>query len=162
MNAGVFYFIAFSIAVGAVLSVTVRNVFHGAIWLAFTLLGIACLYFFLDASFLAVSQILIYVGGIMVLFVFAIMLTAKIGDQSIRQVCKQFWPGLIASAVLFVIAAEIVISGPWMKTLPAFQVIDLKTVGRLLLTQYALPFEFISLLLLVALIGASVIGKVKK
>jgi NADH-quinone oxidoreductase subunit J len=162
MNAVVFYLIASAIVVSSVLSVTVKNVFHSAIWLSVTLLSIACLYFYLDTPFLAVSQILIYVGGIMVLFVFAIMLTARIGDQSIRQVNHQFFPGCVAAAAFFVIIAQIIISGPWMIITTAPAAVDLKTLGRSLLTQYVLPFEYLSLLLLAALVGAIVIGKVKK
>jgi NADH-quinone oxidoreductase subunit J len=162
MSTIIFYLLAAAITASAVLSVTVKDVFHSAIWLASALLNIACLYFYLEAPFLGVSQILVYVGGIMVLFVFAIMLTAKIGDHSIRQVCRQFWPGAIASLLLLFIMAKIIIQGPWMSAIPAHPPLHLNTLGRAILTQYALPFEFISVLLLAALIGAIVIGKVKK
>jgi NADH-quinone oxidoreductase subunit J len=163
MNAVVFYGIAFFIALSAVLSVTVRDIFHGAIWLAMTLLGIAFLYFYLDAGFLGVMQILVYVGGIMALFVFAIMLTAKIGDRSIRQLNRQFWPGLLTAATLCAVMLKIVGDGPWMRIQPDGRAAtDLHAIGRSLLTGYLLPFEFISLLLLAALVGAVVIGKVKR
>lgn len=162
MNAVIFYLIALLIAGSAVLSVAVRDIFHGAIWLALTLLGIAFLYFYLDAGFLGVIQILVYVGGIMALFVFAIMLTARIGDHAIRQVNRQFWPGLLIAATLLAVMVKLVMDGPWRRLLPQGAVTDLQTIGRSLLTGYVLPFEFISLLLLAALVGAVVIGKVKR
>ncbi|MBF0121822.1 MAG: NADH-quinone oxidoreductase subunit J [Candidatus Omnitrophica bacterium] len=162
MNEAVFYIIAFLVGAGALLSVTVRDIFHGAIWLALTLISIAFLYFYLDAGFLGVIQILVYVGGIMALFVFAIMLTAKIGDRSISQVNRQFWPGLLIAATLFVVLGKVVMDGPWMRLQAGSPVTDLKTIGTSLVTSYVVPFEFISLLLLAALVGAVVIGKVKK
>ncbi len=162
MSVVVFYFLAFCIGASAVLSVTVRDVFHSAIWLTLTLLSIACLYFYLDAGFLGVIQILVYVGGIMTLFVFAIMLTARIGDRSIQQTNRQLWPGLLISAGAFTIMLKIILSGPWANLITLNPGIDLKVVGRALLTQYVLPFEFISIILLAALVGAIVIGKVKE
>lgn len=162
MKEAVFYVLAGCIAVSAVLSVAVRDIFHGAIWLAMTLLGIAFLYFYLDAGFLGVIQVLVYVGGIMALFVFAIMLTARIGDQSVRQVNRRFWPGLVLSGLLLVACLRIILTGPWSHVQASGVIIDLKTIGKSMVTAYALPFEFISLLLLIALVGAVVIGKVKQ
>ncbi|MEI8011796.1 MAG: NADH-quinone oxidoreductase subunit J [Candidatus Omnitrophota bacterium] len=162
MNALVFYTLALFIAASALLSVTVRDIFHGAVWLAMTLLGIAFLYFYLDAGFLGVIQILVYVGGIMALFVFAIMLTSKIGDHKIPQINAQFWPGLIIASVLLAILLKIIVNGPWMNVRASAVIIDLQTIGKSLVTTYVLPFEFISLLLLAALVGAVVIGKVKQ
>ena len=162
MNELIFYGIAFCICVSAVLCVTVRDIFHGAIWLAMTLIGIAFFYFYMDAGFLGVVQILVYVGGIMALFVFAIMLTARIGDNAIAQVNRQFWPGLLFAAILFAIFVKIVLAGPWMLAQAPAVVTDLATLGRSLVTVYMIPFEFISLLLLAALVGAVVIGKVKR
>ncbi len=162
MNAVVFYMIALFIAVSAVLSVTVRDIFHGAVALTMTLLGIAFLYFYLDAGFLGVIQILVYVGGIMALFVFAIMLTSKMGDHKIPQVNAQFWPGLLIAAVLCAVLLKIVVDSSWMHAQASAVITDLQTIGRSLVTGYVLPFEFISLLLLAALVGAIVIGKVRR
>lgn len=162
MNDALFYFIALGLSVFAVLSVTVRNVFHSAIWLALALLSVSGVYLFLDAEFLGVTQILVYVGGIMTLFVFAIMLTSRIGDQTIRQVCRQFWPALLVAFLLSAIFGLLIAADPWMSIHSVGHGTDLNTLGRSLVTRYALPLEFMSLLLLVALVGAIVIGKVKK
>ena len=85
----VFYFIAGLTCLFALCTVLARNVFHSAIALALTLLSIAGVYFYLEAEFLAIAQVLVYVGAIIILFVFAIMLTAKIEDASIRQTNEQ-------------------------------------------------------------------------
>ena len=80
-----FYILLLGVLILATLTVTVRNLFHAAISLAFTLLGIACVYFFLHAEFLGGVQILLYVGAIMTLVIFAIMLTARIADPAVAQ-----------------------------------------------------------------------------
>ena len=156
-----FYFIALCVCVFALLAVISRDIFHCAVWLAMTLLSMSGIYFYLDAAFLGVVQILVYVGGIITLFVFAIKLTAKIGDRSIRQVNEQFIPSLVVSILLFYLLLQIINANPWMKGLHD-KVISLKEVGQSLITVYALPFEFISLLLLAAMVGAIVIGRVKQ
>ena len=79
MTEMVFYIIAGSLCVFAVLSVSVRDVFHSAVWLALALLSVAGIFLSLNAAFLGVIQVLVYVGGIMTLFIFAIKLTARIG-----------------------------------------------------------------------------------
>ncbi|MBF0593608.1 MAG: NADH-quinone oxidoreductase subunit J [Candidatus Omnitrophica bacterium] len=162
MSEFAFYFIASCLCITAVLSVTVKDVFHSSVWLALSLLFVACLYFYLDAGFLGVIQVLVYVGGIMTLFVFAIMLTSKIGDHSIRQVNHQFWGGLMVAIALFIVLVQVVGGNPLARLHAAGSSTDLKTLGTSLVTTYALPFEYISLLLLAALVGAIVLGKVKK
>lgn len=159
MEAGMFYCIAVSVCVFAVLAVVARNIFHSALWLAMMLLSVAGIYFYLEAPFLAVVQILIYVGGIVTLFIFTIMLTERIEDVTIRQT-TQLWPSILAAGALFVILARVIAKGPWAKM--GGQVIGLEDLGNALMTRYALPFEFISVVLLAALVGAIVLGKVKK
>ena len=157
-----FYLIALSICVFAVLTVTSRDIFHSAVWLAMTLLSVAGLYFYLDAQFLGVIQILVYVGGIITLFIFAIKLTADIGDKTIRQTSQQVLISAVASVIFFFLLLKIIGSHPWADSRLAPKTISLKQIGESLLTVYVLPFEFISLLLLAAMVGAIVIGKVKK
>ncbi len=159
----VFYIIAVSLCAFAFLSVTVGDVFHSAVCLTFTLLSVAGVYFFLGAPFIGVIQILVYVGGIMTLFIFAIKLTAKIGDASIRQFTRQLWPGAALAGAILALLLAVIRANAWsLRLLPPVQGPDLKQLGVELLTRYLLPFEFISLLLLAALVGAIVIGKVKK
>jgi NADH-quinone oxidoreductase subunit J len=156
--AGIFYAIAGLIVVFALLSVTLRNIFHSALALIVALLGIAAIYIYLDAEFLALVQVLIYVGAIMTLIIFGIMLTLKISDRTLKQHNQQrLLAFLIAGSmglVLIVIFSrfrvkEVVSS----KAAPA-----LADIGRELLTKYALPFEVISVVLLAALIGAIVVS----
>ena len=158
----IFYLIALSACVFASLTVISRDIFHSAIWLAMTLLSIAGIYFYLDAEFLGVIQILVYVGGIITLFIFAIKLTAKIGDITVRQANEQVLVSSIASLVLLYLLFNIIGSHPWAKLPPEAKAISLKELGRSLMTGYVLPFEFISLILLAAMVGAIVVGRVKK
>ncbi len=162
MDTFIFYIIAFSTCIFAFLTVASRDIFHSAVWLSLTLLSVAGIYFYLDATFLGVIQVLVYIGGIITLFIFAIKLTAKIGDKTIQQANQQALLSGMAAFVLFLIIFKIIGSHPWAETLPNAEVISLKQIGESLLTRYILPFEFISLLLLAAMVGAIVIGKVKK
>src|SRR3989344_3009622 len=102
-----------------------------------SLLSIAGIYFYLNAEFLGVIQILVYVGGIITLFVFAIKLTAKIGDKTIRQVNWQVVPSAAVSLVFFYILSKVINSHPWATTSGA-RVITLKEIGESLLTVYVL------------------------
>jgi NADH-quinone oxidoreductase subunit J len=157
----IFFLIALSTCVCALLTVTSRHVFHSAVWLSLCLLSVASLYFYLQAEFLGVIQILVYIGGIITLFIFAIKLTAHIDDQSIRQVNRQKIPSALAAATLFGILIYVTksFSRPLSETPVSF---TLQELGHSLMTKYVLPFEFISVLLLAVMVGAIVIGRVKK
>ena len=160
-----FYVIAASAVIFALGVVTSRNIFHCAVYLALSLFSIAGVYLFLNAEFLAVVQILIYVGAIVTLFLFAIMLTANIGDRSIRSTNKQVLAGGVIAATISVFFIFIIIGEPWYSAAAktnAAPRLSLEDIGRSLMSTYALPFEVISLILLAALVGAIVIGKVKK
>lgn len=157
-----FYVLAALACVFAFGVVHLRNIFHCAVSLALTLFCVAGVYLFLDAEFLAVVQVLIYVGAIVTLFIFAIMLTANIGDRSVKQANSQvFISALVAAAILFFFI-YIIIGEPWMAKVPGEAYFSLRQIGGALMSVYALPFEFISLILLAALVGAIVIGKAGK
>ncbi len=158
----VFYIIAVGVCLFAFLTVTSRDVFHSAVWLSMTLLNTSAVYFYLGAQFLGVIQVLVYVGGIVTLFVFAIKLTARIGDKTIKQTNDQLVLSGIASLVLFFLIFKIILTHPWAAASSQTEVLSLKKLGESLVTVYVLPFEFISLLLLAVMVGAIVIGKVKK
>ena len=157
-----FYVIAASAVISALGVVTSRNIFHCAIFLAFSLFCVAGVYLFLSAEFLAVVQVLIYVGAIVTLFLFAIMLTANIGDRSIRHTNRQVLAGGVVAIIISVFFIFIIIREPWKKALVQARPLTLQEIGKSLMSAYALPFEVISLILLAALVGAIVIGKVKK
>lgn len=158
LSTAAFYLLA-GVTLFAALQVTLaRNLFHSALWLAVTLLGIAGFYFYLGAEFLGVVQILVYVGAILVLLIFGVMLTAKIADPNV--------PALNRHALL---AALVAIGAGWVLrlavtqagALPAgpIQAVPLPTLGQGLVTTYLLPFETLSLILVAALVGAIVIAR---
>ena len=150
--------IAFAIAV-----ITRRNAVHAALSLIGTLVSLAGLYLMLYAPFVAAVQIVLYAGGIMVLFLFVIMLVNL--DQNIREIQfnKQWQVGLITALllgalVLFVIRqGKAIFPTDLVAALP--EGANTQQVGIALLGQYTLPFEIASLLLLVAIVGAVVMAK---
>lgn len=165
-----FYVIAALSVIFALGVVTSRNIFHCAVYLALSLFCVAGVYLFLNAEFLAIVQVLIYVGAIVTLFLFAIMLTANIGDRSIRSTNRQVLVGGIIATMIAVLFISVIIGEPWhgaagqagRQSLVQAQPLTLQELGRSLMSAYALPFEVISLILLAALVGAIVIGRVKK
>ena len=157
----IFYIIALSTCISAVLTVVSRNIFHSAVWLSFCLLSIAGIYFYLNAPFIGVIQVLVYIGGIITLFIFAIKLTAHIDDLSIPQTNKQVIPSAMAAGLLFGILIYAVKGSSWI-SFESNTELTLPDLGKSLMTTYVLPFEFISVVLLAVMVGAIVIGKVKK
>lgn len=153
-----FYALAVGILVTALLTVTVRNLFHAAIFLAFTLLGVAGIYFFLHAEFLAAVQILLYVGAIMTLVIFAIMLTSRMGDPLIPQANRQKWSVLISLVLLGSVLVPIVWKTPWqLAGVP--KITNAVLLGKVLMGEFVFPFELVSVVLLIALVGAIVIAR---
>lgn len=162
INNASFYLAGGLTCVFALLVVVSRNAFHSAVFLALTLLSISGIYFLLDAQFLAVTQIIIYVGAVMILFTFVIMLTSRISDKAIRQVNQQVILSLGAALSFLGILFILIFKSQWLIPVePAFP-LPLKELGRSLLSKYLLPFEFISLVLLAVMIGAIVIAKANK
>jgi NADH-quinone oxidoreductase subunit J len=154
-----FYLFAFIIIVSAILVVTLRNIFHSALMLILCLFAVAALYLLLRADFMAAVQVLLYVGAVAVLMIFAIMLTSKITSRVIRQQNEQVPVALIVTAVFIVVALIGLGKTVWNiqnRSVPAESV---KTLGELLMTTYVVPFEIVSVVLLAALIGAIYIAK---
>jgi NADH-quinone oxidoreductase subunit J len=162
MDLVMFYILAACVCIFAVLAVTQRDVFHCALWLAMTLLSVAGIYFYLDAPFLGVVQILVYVGGIITLFVFAIKLTAHIGDKTIEQTNKQWAVSAFMATLLLCILFRVFATHPWAKMALNAVPTSITQIGRSLMANYVVPFEFMSVILLAAMVGAIVIGKDKK
>ena len=147
---------------GALLSVLFRNLFHAALALTGVLLGIAGIYLALHADFLAMIQVLIYVGAVMTLVIFAIMLTERFGDASLRQFNHQSWAALGGGILLLTFLVRMIQTTPWpvknqaALASPAVTVVQL---GEALLGPYVFPFEIISVILIAALIGAIVVAR---
>jgi NADH-quinone oxidoreductase subunit J len=162
----VFHFFAALAVISAILVVTRRNVVQSAIFLITALLATAGIFLQLHAEFLFIVQVILYAGGIMVLFVFVIMLINL--DVSLHQVQfnRQWWLGLLlalvvgAQLVLAIVIGESKVSfgmpAPATALEPSTQL-----VGHVLFSEYMLPFEIASILLLVAMIGAVVMAKKK-
>lgn len=156
-----FYFVAGMTLAFALLVVLSRNIFHVAVYLAMTLVGVACVYLYLDAEFLAVVQVLIYVGAIVTLFIFTVMLTADVDMGPMRTVAKRMCVSAFASLAFFLILVKVIALAGWDSAVHG-TAISLEQLGRALMSVYALPFEVISLVSLAALIGAIAIGKAEK
>lgn len=136
------------VLLGAVWVVTLRNLFRAALSLGVVLLGVAGIFVLLGAEFLAFVQILVYVGAILVLVVFAIMLTARLhATPSSRRSAA----ALVASAGLFLVLAASTVP---LAQAPAVEPAPLSMLGQQLVTTLVLPFEVISLVLVAALVGA--------
>ncbi len=155
-EAAVFWAFAIVTVGSAAVVVLSRTLIYSAFALLFTFFGVAGLYVLLGADFLAATQLLIYVGGILVLLLFGVMLTHKIYDLDLRTETTQLASGLIVAAGLFVILAATGLRTQWM-SVPRTPAPTTAEIGRLFLGQYLLPFEAASVLLLVALLGAATI-----
>lgn len=155
-----FYVTAAGVLAGAWIAVSARNLFRAALGLALALFGVAALYLFLEAEFLAVVQLLVYVGAILTLIIFGVMLTARIADPSLRRWNQQ--AGAAGVVALLVGAALVRALGqvPWpARGNIAAPPVTLAELGRVIVTDYVLPFELLSLLLLGALVGAIYIAR---
>ncbi len=153
----VFYVFA-AVPVGsAAVVVLARSLIYSAFALLFTFFGVAGLYVLLGADFLAATQLLVYVGGILVLLLFGVMLTHKLYDLDLRSEVTQFGPGLIVSAGLFVVL--LITFDKTQRAIGPGREPRATTaeIGRLFMGDYILPFEAASVLLLVALMGAAMI-----
>lgn len=157
---GVFYVFALITVVSAFVVVFTRNIMYAAFSLLFTFFGVAGLYALLSADFLAVTQILIYVGGILVLLLFGVMLTNNVVSVDLKTGTLQTVPALIIVAIVAGSLAGLFYS-TW-KNVPAPTtgvVSTTRPLGEMLMTGYMLPFEVASVVLLVALIGAAITAR---
>ena len=157
----IFYILGAFILGTAILSVSTRKIFRSAIWLLFSLIGIAGLYFWLQVEFIAAVQIVVYVGGIVVLIIFSIFLTQQAGSEMAKApVRRRIFSNLavlIGFALSFLLISEYGFKAgekPFNWTM--------KSIGQSMLETksggYALPFEVVSILLLAAMIGCIVIA----
>jgi NADH:ubiquinone oxidoreductase subunit 6 (subunit J) len=154
-----FYILAGIIICSSIMVVVMKNIFHSALFLVLCFFSVAGIYILLEAEFVAAVQVLIYVGAITVLMIFAIMLTSQIYSPSIKQSNEQVIPALLIVVALLIVTLVILAKTTWRinTALPTEQ--STMTIGKSLLTVYVLPFEVVSVVLLVALVGAIVIAK---
>ena len=153
-----FYAVALATLAGAWIAVSARNLFRAALGLALALFGVAALYLFLQAEFLAVTQLLVYVGAILTLIIFGVMLTARIADPAQPRWNRQAGMALAVSALLGAGLCWLMLTAQWSPP-PEAPPVPLAELGRTILSSYLLPFELLSVLLLGALVGAIVIAR---
>lgn len=156
--------VALSMIVFSVLAVTTRKILRAATYLLFTLFAAAVVYFMLDYEFLGAVQIAVYAGGIVVLFVFSILLTSRPGDNSERLTSRSKALGAVAAVAMLGVAGWALVSRcANFAALPAMENLEMSEVGKALMgtgeNQYLLPFEAVSVLLLACIIGGVVVAR---
>jgi len=178
----IFFLFAVITIVSAGVTVFSKNIVHAAFALVFTFFGVAGIYVLLSADFLAVTQLLVYVGGILILLIFGVMLTNKVVNIDIRSQGGARIPAAIVGTGLFAVLCASIFGThwitykdmPWAKSpwntdavagaLKEFSKMQgsegtATTIGKLFLTDYLLPFEIVSVVLLIALVGAAMIAR---
>jgi NAD(P)H-quinone oxidoreductase subunit 6 len=159
ISTAVFYLIAIITVGSAVVVAFSRNIIYSAFSLLGTFAGVAGLYVFLGADFVAAVQVLIYVGGILVLILFAVMLTHRITDVEITNRAVGRLPGLMVVGVFLALLIQTIRETPWVKVKELVHQPTTARIGDLFLETYLLPFELASLVLLAAMIGAVVLSR---
>ena len=160
----VFYFLAVFISVCSILTVTTRHMVRSATYLLFTLFGTAGIYFLLGYTFLCSVQIIVYAGGIVVLYVFSILLTSGEGDRTTKLKRSKLLAGLGATVGGAIIVVFITLKHKFLVTTDLVPLeINIKTIGHSMLSSdkfgYLLPFEAVSILLLACIVGGLVIAR---
>lgn len=158
LEAVLFYFFVALTGLSVLYIAVARNILYAAFALILTFIGVAGLFVFMGAEFIAITQILVYVGGILILLVFGVMLTHRLKGQRLKSERYQLFFGFIIAVGMLALLISSIYSGafenlPWID--PEYtQEVELKSFGLSLMTDYVLAFEVIGILLLVALIGA--------
>jgi NADH-quinone oxidoreductase subunit J len=158
----IFYMIAAFILGTAVLSVTTAKIFRSAIWLLSSLIGVAALYFWMHVEFIAAVQIIVYVGGIVVLIIFSIFLTQQAGNKMPAPVMKRWIFSVLAAVSGMAFTIHLISSHEFNPISSVVFLPEVNRIGRQMLSPagdgFILPFEVISMLLLAAMVGCIVIA----
>jgi NADH-quinone oxidoreductase subunit J len=161
---GILFIIIAAATLGSALMVVLsHNLIHSALWLIVSLFGVAVFYVFLNAGFLAVVQVIVYIGAIAILMIFAIMLTRKITQKHYHRFNQNWFWALVIAFTMFAGVVWIFNGWPGINTKPSAipATFDpIAELGQALVSPeaYILPFELASVLLLAALIGAIVVA----
>ena len=161
MSSLLFLSLIVMIIISAIIVVTSSQLMHSAVALLFTLFGVAGLYVFLYADFLAAAQVIIYVGGILVLIIFGVMLTNKIDTPSTVSSSANQVIGFMATSFLLLLQLAVIFKTEWPQKSfeESWGSESTAKIGNLLLQDYLLAFEVVSVLLLAALIGAAFLSR---
>jgi len=160
----IFAYFAFAIVLLSILVITRKNPIHSVLWMLLLFFHIASLYLFLNAEFIAAIQVIVYAGGILVLFLFAVLLLNIREELRINRFIGAWPTGLTFAigllAVILMSIRSFVLAPPGMYTIDFIKKEShVKALGKLLYTDFLFPFEIASLILLVAIIGAIVLAK---
>lgn len=159
----VFIILSLFIVVSAILSVTTKRILRAATYLLFVLFGTAGIYFQLNYSFLGAVQLLVYAGGITVLYVFSILLTSSEGDQAEKLKKSKLIAGLTATLAALAICLFVVLKHQFLPSHFEHGELAVRTIGHALMSTgkdgYVLPFEVISILLLACIVGGLLIAR---
>ena len=160
-----FYILAAIIIIFAVASVTSRNILRAVIYLLFVLIGISGIYFLINYNLLAAIQLTVYAGGIIVLFIFSVLLVHHVELELIKTPLKK----KIIAGILSILGLGVTLWAIFTYSFPVvegYKGVEVAEIGRILLSYgkggFILPFEVISILLLAVMVGAIVIAKGKK
>jgi NADH-quinone oxidoreductase subunit J len=164
MNASqiIFYLISAFVLSTAVLAVTTKKIFRSAIWLLFSLVGVAALYFWMQVEFVAAVQIIVYVGGVVVLIIFSIFLTQQSGSEMPKPPLKRILFAALAVLFGFAFTYNIIAEYRFTPAVVKPFTVPVSAIGEQMLDTkqhgFVLPFEVVSMLLLAAMIGCIVIA----
>ena len=155
----IFYIISLIVIISAFFVVLSKNIVHAAFSLLFTLFGIAGLYIFLGADFLGAVQIILYVGGILVLILFGVMLTTNVLNIKVYEEGISMFKGFVISFIIFLLLLFVEIRIVRWDVVESPITPTIHKIGNVLLTRYLFPFEIVSVLLLSVIIGSVIIAR---
>lgn len=155
----IFYLFAAITILSALFVVLNKNIVQSAFMLMFTFFGVTGLYIMLGADFIAIVQLMVYVGGIIVLMIFGVMLTHNVTSVQIKSGTFQIIPAAIIVLIFAGILGYSLINNKWNTTAVNFPEASAKNLGFLLLNEYVIIFELLGMLLLIVLIGAATMAR---
>jgi NADH-quinone oxidoreductase subunit J len=155
----IFYLFAVVTGLSAFFVVTTRNIVYAAFFLLFTFFGVAGIYVLLGADFIAIVQLIIYVGGILILLLFGVMLTNKITSVQIKTGTLQIVPAAVGVGLFAGFLIAVLTYTEWKTVDTALPLTTTEFLGVMLLQEYLVVFELLGILLLIALIGAASIAR---
>jgi len=157
----IFYVLAAIILVTTGIAITRRNLVHAVVYLVFSFFGSAMMFYLFGAPLLAVLEVIIYAGAIMILFLFIIMMVKAAASEERLFPIQQWLPIALTGVVYLIVGAVIVSSAPGSQVMLEIALAEPKAFGEYLFQRHWLVIEIVSLLLLIALIGALYLGRKK-
>lgn len=155
----IFYLFAAVTVISAFFVVTTRNIVYSAFFLLFTFFGVTGIYVLLGADFVAIVQLVVYVGGILILLIFGVMLTNKITNVQIKTGTMQMLPAAIGVGLLTGVLLSTAVNTNWKVIPRSIPLPDTGAIGAVLLQEYVIIFELLGIILLIALLGAASIAR---